>query len=144
MKFQVPQYIEVEDKIFGSLTFKQFVYIAGGVGICVLLFTFLPMFLAILLSTPVAALSGALAFYKYNDKPFVNLLEAGFKYATTDKLYVWRKGEGAPASSSPGAAKPIEQIYVPKLSQSKLKDLSWSLDIKENANPITQNVKDEL
>ena len=29
------------------------------------------------------------------------------------------------------------QIYVPRLSDSKLKELSWSLDINENLNPLT-------
>ena len=44
MRFQVPQFIEVEDKIFGPLTFKQFVYVTGGVGLAVILFLFLPRF----------------------------------------------------------------------------------------------------
>jgi hypothetical protein len=145
MRFQVPQYIEVEDKIFGSLTFKQFVYIAGGVGICSLFFTFLPNFLAFLVSAPVAALAGALAFYKYNDKPFINLLESFFKYSTTNKLYVWKKEDKAPeASAAVTAGGPTTQVYVPKLSESKLKDLSWSLDVKDSANPTTQNANDEL
>ena len=30
MQYQVPQFIEVEDKIFGPLTFKQLVYVVGG------------------------------------------------------------------------------------------------------------------
>ena len=42
MDYQVPQFIEVEDKLVGPLTFKQFVYLAGGAGICVILFVFLP------------------------------------------------------------------------------------------------------
>ena len=29
------------------------------------------------------------------------------------------------------------QVYVPRLSDSKLKELSWSLDINENLNPLT-------
>ena len=29
-------------------------------------------------------------------------------------------------------------LKVPKLSESKLKDLTWSLDINENINPITR------
>lgn len=145
MRFQVPQFIEVEDKIFGSLTFKQFVYIAGGVGICVLLFTFLPKFIAFILAIPVAVLAGALAFYPYNGKPFINLVESFFHYTMTNKLYVWRKTENQPqVSSGEGSSKPVEQIYVPKLSESKLKDLSWSLDIKENHNPTTGNANDEL
>src|SRR5258706_8753163 len=109
MRFQVPQFIEVEDKIFGPFTFKQFIYIAGGIGLCVLLFTFLPKFMAILIALPVAALAGALAFYKVNDKPFINVVEAFFNYTLTNKLYIWKKEDKkvAPGTSAGAAAKPI-------------------------------------
>lgn len=138
MRFQVPQFIEVEDKIFGPLTFKQFVYVAGGIGICVVLFYFLPKFLAILISLPVAAFAGALAFYKVNDKPFIHLVEAFIKYLTGAKLYIWKKEERkAVSGKQQGVSAP--QVYVPKLSDSKLKDLTWSLDIKENRNPVTED-----
>jgi len=33
MRFEVPQFIDVEDKLFGPLTFTQFVYLAGSGGI---------------------------------------------------------------------------------------------------------------
>lgn len=143
MRFQVPQYIEVEDKIFGPLTFKQFVYIAGGAGICLVLFTFLPKFFAFLLSAPVVALSLALAFYKVNDKPFIHMVEAFFNYFTTTKLYVWKKEEKKPEARQAETQAP-EQVYVPRLSESKLKELTWSLDIKENQNPVTKSGGDEL
>jgi hypothetical protein len=29
MQFRVPQFIDIEDKLFGPLTFKQFIYLAG-------------------------------------------------------------------------------------------------------------------
>src|SRR3989344_2665997 len=32
MEYQVPQFIEVEDKIIGPLTLKQFIYLAGEAG----------------------------------------------------------------------------------------------------------------
>ena len=140
MRFQVPQFIEVEDKIFGPLTFKQFIYIAGGGGFCLILFILLPRFLAILISLPVALFAAALAFYKVNDKPFINVVEAFVKYAFTNKLYIWKKESPLPkGSSEPREKKPIEQVYVPKLSDSKLKELTWSLDIKESENPVTPN-----
>ena len=140
MRFQVPQFIEVEDKIFGPLTFKQFIYVVGGAGICVILFIFLPKFLAIPISLPVALFSGALAFYKVNGKPFINIVEAFLKYTLTNKLYIWKKEEKPiqKAASAQGSGEP-KQVYVPKLSESKLKELTWSLDIKENQNPVTQD-----
>ncbi len=33
MQFHVPQYIDIEDKLFGSLTLKQGIYVAGVGGI---------------------------------------------------------------------------------------------------------------
>lgn len=144
MRFQVPQFIEVEDKIFGPLTFKQFIYLAGGTGICVVTFTFLPKFFAILISLPIAALALALAFYKFNDKPFIHMLEAFFNYSLTNKLYIWKKEERKAEPFAARASTPIEQVVVPRLSESKLKELTWSLDIKENRNPVTEASEDEL
>ena len=140
MRFQVPQFIEVEDKIFGPLTFKQFVYVAGGVGLSVILFLFLTKFLAVIISLPIILFSAALAFYKINGKPFVNAVEAFVKYSLTNKLYIWKKEEKPiqKAASAQGSGAP-RQVYVPKLSESKLKELTWSLDIKENQNPVTED-----
>jgi len=139
MRFQVPQFIEVEDKIFGPLTFKQFVYVAGGIGISVVLFILLPKFIAIIISVPILIFAAALAFYKVNDKPFINVVEAFVKYTLTSKLYIWKKEEKVSEAKEALEKKEIEQVYVPKLSDSKLKELTWSLDIKENQNPVTKD-----
>jgi hypothetical protein len=140
MRFQVPQYIEVEDKIFGPLTFKQFIYIAGSGGICVLLFSILPKFLAFILCIPVAALGLSLAFYKVNDRPFGLLIEDFVKYYTGGRLYIWRKEE-KPIKDAQAVAKDaaIQQLHVPTLSGSKLKDLTFELDVKNQSNPVTKD-----
>ncbi|MEK7208680.1 MAG: PrgI family protein [Patescibacteria group bacterium] len=131
MNFQVPQFIEVEDRIFGPLTFKQFVYLAGGAGAIFMAYTFLPIYLSIWPMILIAVLALALTFYKVNDRPFVNVLESAFRYLLTAKLYLWKKQEKTVQTSkiTLGMEKPLE---IPKLSQSKLRDLAWSLDVKEN------------
>ena len=129
-RYQVPQFIEVEDKIFGPLTFRQFVYLAGGAGACFLLWRFLPNFIALFLIIPVAAFAVALAFYKMNGKPFIEVTEAAFKYVLGHKLYIWKKEEKKKMAEK----KPEEvsqMLSVPKLSDSKLEELSWSLDIND-------------
>jgi hypothetical protein len=141
MRFQVPQFLEIEDKLFGPLTFKQFIYIAGPIGISVVLFMFLPNFIAFVFSAPIVAFGIALAFYRINDKPFIFVVESFIKFHLSGKLYLWQKEEKVPTTAN-RKAKPIEQVYVPKLSQSKLKDLTWSLDIKENNNPVTDKDAD--
>ncbi len=133
--FQVPQFIEVEDKIFGPLTFKQFVYLAGGAGIIFLIYVALPIYLGIFLMLPVAAFSLALAFYKVNNRSFILVTEAAFKHLFKSKLYLWKH---IPKTNKPGAEEDITKnmigpgVVIPKLSQSKLKDLAWSLDVREN------------
>jgi PrgI family protein len=43
MRFEVPQFIEIEDKIFGSLSWRQFLYLSGGVGMAVVIFLPFPI-----------------------------------------------------------------------------------------------------
>lgn len=134
MQFEVPQFIEIEDKIFGPLTFKQFVYVAGGAGMSFVIYTTLPFFLAILFIIPVGALALGLAFYKVNNRPFIDTLESALGFFTSSKMYIWKKEFKKQEEKKEVniADQYINQLNVPKLSDSKLKDLSWSLDIKDN------------
>jgi len=130
MRFQVPQFIEVESKIFGPLTLKQFIYLAGGAGIIFLLYISLPFFLTLVFGLPVAALAIALAFYKVNNQPFIKVIENALRFSSASKVYIWKKA-GLNQKAVARKEKAPPQIYVPKLTKSKLKDLSWSLDIKK-------------
>lgn len=134
MQFQVPQFIEVEDKIFGPLTFKQFVFIAGGAGFAYVLYRLLPLFLAAPLILGVAGLAAALAFFQYNGRPFILAMENAFYYMIHPKLYLWnneRRTRTAPKAAAAAPALSQGAVYVPKLSDSRLHELAWSLDIQE-------------
>src|SRR4051812_9057050 len=129
MQFQIPQFIEVEDKIFGPLTFRQFVYLAGGAGSCYLLYRLLPFIIALPVMGVLMGLAAALAFFQYNGRPFILALEHGFYFLVHTKLYLWNNERKRKSS---GAAKVIPdavsgEVYVPKLSGSKLHELSWAL-----------------
>ena len=134
MDYQVPQFIEVEDKIIGPFTLKQFIYLAGGGGLIAIFLLYLPLFLGILLSIPVGALAGALAFYKVNNKSFVEMLEAGFKYYTSGRLFLWKKEEKAAPKQAVVVAAP-EGPQKLGLSRGRLQELAWSLDIKDQQPP---------
>lgn len=126
MRFQVPQFIDVEDKIFGPFTFRQFIYLGGGIGISFVLWRTLPALIAILLIIPVGGLALALTFYRVNNQPFINVVESYLGYAFQSKLYIWKKSAKKQESKQTTAA---PASLVPKLSGSKLKDLAWSLDV---------------
>lgn len=133
MRFQVPQFIEVEDKIFGPLTLKQFIYVAGGAGLSFAVYRlFNSLMISFLPIIVIMAISLALAFYKVNNKPFILVMEAAFKYFFSSKLYIWKKTEKERPTQKEQEAKEYASIMVPKISDSKLKDLTWSLDIKES------------
>ncbi len=135
MHYQVPQFIEIEDKIFGPLTLKQFIYLAGGGGICLLFYTLMPFLLMVVCAAPFVALSLALAFYKVNDRPFIVTIEHAFKYFVSSKLYLWKQIQSQqPTLDEPVTHLQEASIMVPTLSESKLKDLSWSLNIKNRSN----------
>lgn len=93
MRFEVPQFIEIEDKIIGPLTWKQFIYVAGGSGLCIIFFLSTPFIIAVILSIPIVALAGALAFHRVNNRPFSIFLESVFHFFAHSRLYLWRREE---------------------------------------------------
>jgi hypothetical protein len=140
MEYQVPQFIEVEDKILGPLTLKQFIYLAGGIGLSVVCYLYLPHIAGIPLALASAGLGAALAFYKINDKPLIEIAEAAFNYTLGRKLYLWKREDEVTVANQ--AAVP-QQMSVstsavpgqPGLSRGKLRELAWSLDIKDSNQP---------
>jgi len=91
MQFNVPQFIEVEDKIIGPLTLKQFLYIGGGAGLLFMLWFFLKLAPFLIIAIPVVVICGALAFYKVNGRPFIAFLGSWIKYLRKPRLYLWRR-----------------------------------------------------
>lgn len=136
MEYQVPQFIEIESKVIGPLTLKQFIYLAGAIGIAVACFFYLPIIVALLISAPVVGLGVALAFYKVNGKPFIEILEAGFRYYVGSKLFLWKHHA---ASETPSTAPAGERAAMTsragataRLTKGKLTELAWSLDVKQH------------
>ncbi len=135
MQYQVPQFIEIEDKVIGPLTVKQFVYLAGGAGMAFIAYRFLFIYLAIPVIAVIILLSLALAFYKVNNKGFIDFLESAFLYYTKNNLYIWKK-EVKKIVPKTVEEQDAAQVFVPRLSDSKLKELSWSLDVNKNQDPL--------
>ncbi len=135
MRYQVPQFIEVEDKIIGPLTFVQFIYLVGGLGFmlgCYLLTN--SYIVAIILGGPFAVLGLGLAFYRVNDRPLIDVLEHAITFYLNSRDYRWNKVEQNPSDIA--KQKALQQIdhnqFIPAATSNKIKDLAWSLDIKES------------
>ncbi len=139
MQFKVPQFIDIEDKLFGPLTFRQFAYLAGGGGMVFVIYKLLPLWIGIFLILPIIILALALAFYKINNQPFIYYLQAGITYAITNKLYVWKQRLVKPSLKKEEVEKE-QTITLPRMSGNKLSDLAWSLDVetKDTSNTNIQ------
>jgi len=135
MQFKVPQFLEIEDKIFGPFTFKEFVYLVGGAGICYILYKALGLLWGAIPILIIGGFSAALTFYHPNGKPFLNMVEAGIKFAMQSKLYIWKRHE-IKTSNKQQEMKEMAELKKEtmdqngvRLSGSKLRDLAWSLDV---------------
>ncbi|OGJ09977.1 hypothetical protein A2356_02230 [Candidatus Nomurabacteria bacterium RIFOXYB1_FULL_39_16] len=133
MQFKVPQFLDIEDKIFGPFTFREFAYLAGGAGLCFVLYKLLGLIFGAIPILIIAAFSIALTFYKPNNKPFINMIEAGFKYFTQNKLYIWKKHVNKMTNDKLRMTNDNKNEAMPdmgsKLNGSRLRDLAWSLDV---------------
>ncbi len=145
MQFKVPQFLDIEDKIFGPFTFKEFVYLVGGAGLCYMLYKLLGLLWGSIPILVVGGLSAALTFYHPNGKPFLNMIEAGIKYAMQDKLYIWKRHTTKVNEKLQKEIEATAELKKETMSQngvrlsgSKLRDLAWSLDVldfkKESSN----------
>ena len=131
MRFEVPQFINVEDKLFGPFTFKQSIYLVGGGGMIFLIYRLLPSFVVFILGIPIAAFTLALVFYKPNGRPFIKMVESYVLYIFTQKFYIWRQKD--PKNIPEQEYSNIPENILPPTdtgnSNQKISDLAWSLDI---------------
>jgi hypothetical protein len=135
MQFKVPQFIDMEDKVFGPLTFKQFAYLAGGAGLGYLSFHFLPTIIAIFIGPAIVIFALALAFMKYNDKPFVHVVESFIRFYSHSRLYLWHKQPTNNVTTARPRTEGVSSMIAQSgqgrdtMNESKLKTLSWSVDV---------------
>lgn len=91
MQFQTPQFIDVENKIVGPLTLKQFFYLAGAGAISFVFYFILAAWLWFIITAILGAIAIALAFVKYNGQSLPKILWAAFSFFWKPKLYLWKR-----------------------------------------------------
>ena len=98
MRHEVPQFIDIQDKIFFGLTFIQSLYLVGGFFGAFAVYYFTgkvwvgaPIFIKASFALPIFVLGLALAFLEINKRPFIKYLEALFYFTISPKKYIWRK-----------------------------------------------------
>ncbi len=90
-QFVVPQFIDVEDKIFGPITTRQFVILLVAGVILFLAFRFADFALFITLVVVIGGLALLFAFVKVNGQPFHYFLLNLIQTFQKPNLRVWKK-----------------------------------------------------
>lgn len=143
MQFHFPQYVDIEDKVFGPLTIKQAIFVAGGLGAAYFVYRIFTnyIFIAVPIIAGIAVLTWALAFFPKErlGRPFIEIVEAWLGYMTKSRLYTWKR-----TTKEPSLYKEEEFIgSTPQNTQvvsvGKLSSRSFELDTKSN----TQTEEDE-
>jgi hypothetical protein len=115
MQFQVPQFIDTEDKVVGPLSLRQFGFIgAGGVLSAILYFTAQP-WLWILGSIIIFGAAIALAFIKIQGRPFASVLISAFNFYWRPQTYIWKP--------QPQVAHPQPEKMQAEAGRSALEDI---------------------
>src|SRR4030042_4289238 len=93
MQFQVPQNIDLEDKIIGPLTLKQFIILLIGGMFDYMWYTFFDTGLFVILMIPTTLFTLALVFAKVREEPFPKFLANLVLFALKPKILTWGKTE---------------------------------------------------
>ncbi len=90
MQFQVPQFIESEDKIIGPLTIRQFIYVGIAGAFCFVLYFTVKTWLFVVLSAIFLGSALALGMIKISGRPLTHIVRAAFNFYWKPQLYLWQ------------------------------------------------------
>ena len=127
-QFVVPQFIDVEDKIIGSITTRQFLIIMGTTLILFVMYKILRFLYFVLTGLPIVGVAATFAFARVNGAPFhlffLNILETYRR----PKTRVWYKeindAELRASLSAAPIAPPVSIAPKEAISTSRLQELT--------------------
>lgn len=127
--FSVPQFIDVEDKIAGPLTWKQLLWMIGMGGALLVSFSVFDSALFFISAVPIVLLFATFAFYRPNGFPFTTFVFYAILYIFRPKISVWER----PLGRKFVAKAPVEKVEVAenkdkRINQEKLTELARILD----------------
>jgi hypothetical protein len=127
-QFTVPQFIDVEAKIIGPVTTRQFIIMLGGVVVGAISYKFSDFGLFVTVSVFILIIIGLFGFTKINGRPFHFFILNFTQTIKKSKIRVWNNGLAAnnfqkedetakpEAEIIPTAAKPYTTSRLAELS----------------------------
>ncbi len=128
-QFLVPQFSDVEPKILGPLTVKNFLVIIIGILLCVLAWKFADITLFILEALIIITVTALVGFVKINGRSFHLFLLDLVNFSKKGKIRVWSKDYDKIRVIQEEKDEKVEEKKTKDIiTGSKLNDLSLLLD----------------
>ncbi len=126
MQYQVPQFIETEDKIVGPFSIRQFAYVGVAAlvsGICYfILQTWLFAIVALILIGGALALS----FIKVNGRPLMKVATSALNFYWKPQMYVWKPEHPVMAQQHAAPAAAVRELPpIQAIAQGNSLHKSW-------------------
>jgi hypothetical protein len=87
----VPQYIDVEDRIVGPLTWKHLGWFFGAAGILLIAFTIFDRMTFYIIAIPIIGIAVTLAFARPNGVSMSEFIGYGINFLFHPKVYTWER-----------------------------------------------------
>ncbi len=91
MLFNVPQFIDVEDKIAGPLTAKQVFWLIGAGAILFIIWAIFDLATFFTLAVPIVILFALFAFYRPYNQSFLSFAFNSVLFLFRPKVYRWER-----------------------------------------------------
>jgi hypothetical protein len=137
MQFQVPQFIDTEDKLVGPLSLRQLVYVGAAVGASAILYFILKFGLWVVATIFLGGAGLFLAFGQFNGRPVAIFVRSLFNSIWSPSVYVFRpKSSGESRKlKTPEAAVPKKPIALKGPDFKGIKDLWIKINTSKTAVP---------
>jgi hypothetical protein len=129
MLFNVPQFIDIEDKIIGPLTGKQLGWLGIGGVLIIIGWNVLDRSAFFVAAIFISAIFGGLAFYRPYNQPLIKFITSSIHFMFRPKIYVWRRNYDNIKPVRRAAVKKTEAIQPRKiLNREKIGEITKILD----------------
>jgi hypothetical protein len=109
MQYQVPQFIETEDKIVGPFSLQQFAYVGAAAVVTGICYFLVQTWLFFIIALILIGGSLALSFVKINGRPLIKVGLSAFNFYWKPQLYVWKPVDLIAQPQKP-AAKALREL----------------------------------
>lgn len=144
-KFIVPQFIDVESRILGPVTIRQFGTAAIGLVFLFAAYKLADFTLFLVLAAVIVIVTIVIGFVKINGQPFHIFVLNFVLTLKRPMLRVWKKVEPVAESRRKGKNKKEEKVFIPhkQITQAKLAELALIIDTggiykgeQNSSNPV--------